>query len=242
MKKPARNPLPVLTRAATASLLAAATFSCTANRDAPEHQIGVKAGPPLERKVVLVHGIFDTRFTMIPLRRAIEEGGYECFTPSLRPVDGRKGLEPLARQLRDAIDDEWDDHPRISIVAFSMGGLVARHYLQNLGGAARCDSFHTIATPHQGTYIAWLYPGRGTAQMRPGSEFLRNLGRTESALDGLALTSYRNPLDVVMLPTDSPHWERANNIRLWSALHPTLMWERELHEDLLRRLGESTMR
>lgn len=192
--------------------------------------------PEPKGRVVLVHGIFDTRFTMKPLRKAITAAGYECFMPTLEPVDARKGLEVLAGELRKVVDERWGPEERFSIVAFSMGGLVSRYYLQNLGGAARCDGLHTIATPHQGTYMAYLYPGLGTRQMRPDSKFIQELQRTERALEGLSLTSYRSPLDVVMLPTDSPRWEPAENVRLWSAIHPALMWEKDLHRDLLGRL------
>ena len=52
-------------------------------------------------------------------------------------------------------------------------------------------------------------------------------------------TSYQNPLDVVMLPIRSPEWKQADNVRLWSAIHPSLLWEKDLHADLLRRLGEN---
>jgi hypothetical protein len=42
-----------------------------------------------------------------------------------------------------------------------------------------------------------------------------------------------------MLPTHSPKWPRAENVRYWAAIHPALLWEKELHADLLRRLGEN---
>ncbi len=211
--------------------------SCTSRSD--HHHVAAKAVAKPKGKVVLVHGIFDTRITMRPLRKALVEGGYEVLVPSLKPIDGRNGLEPLARQLRDVIDGEWKKGSRFSVVAFSMGGLVSRHYLQNLGGAERCEGLYTIATPHNGTYTAYLYPGRATKQMRPDSDFLNALRKTEAVFEKIPITSYRSPLDVVMLPTDSPKWERADNVRFWSAIHPSLMWEEELHADLLKRLEKN---
>jgi triacylglycerol lipase len=207
---------------------------------APEAEIAAKAVELPKGKVVLVHGIFDTRLGMRPLRKAIVAGGYECLVPSLKPVDGRKGLELLARQLADLIDQEWKDDAKFSIVAFSMGGLVSRYYLQKLGGAKRCNGLYTIATPHNGTYTAYLYPGKGAKQMRPESEFLMALKKDASVFENIPVTSYRNPLDVVMLPTKSPKWGKAENVRLWSAIHSSLLWEKELHLDLLKRLGKNS--
>lgn len=204
----------------------------------PNAEIAVKAAQPKGR-VVLVHGIFDTRLTMRPLRNAIVDGGYECLVPSLRPIDGRKGLEPMAQQLKKLVDEKWGPDSEFSIVAFSMGGLISRYYLQNLGGAERCQGLYTLATPHNGTYMAYLYPGRGTKQMRPESDFLATLQKSEDVLKDIPITSYRSPLDVVMLPTNSPRWEAADNVRVWSAIHPSLMWEKELHTDLLKRLAKN---
>jgi triacylglycerol lipase len=216
-------------------------ISCSplTNSDPRDLEVAAKAAQVPKGKVVLVPGIFDSRMSMRPLRKALVAGGYECLVPSLKPVDARRGIEPLARQLRDVIAREWRSDATFSIVAFSMGGLVSRHYLQKLGGAERCQGLYTIATPHNGSYLAYLDPGRGTKQMRPESAFLASLQSSEAALANLPVTSYRSPLDVVMLPTHSPKWPRAENVRYWAAIHPALLWEKELHADLLRRLGEN---
>jgi len=224
--------------AAAATILTTMTLS-TANPEPKKLQVPAEVAAAPKGKVVLVPGFFDTQITMRPLRKAIVAGGYECVFISLKPLDARKGIEPMARQLRDVIDREFRDDANFSIVGFSMGGLVARYYLQNLGGAKRCTGLYTIATPHNGTYLAYLYPGRGTKQMRPESKFLMALQEDEAVFENIPVTSYRSPLDVVMLPTHSPKWERAENIRFWSAIHPALMWEKQLQKDLLQRLDEN---
>jgi triacylglycerol lipase len=191
-------------------------------------------------KVVLIHGIFDTRIGLPSLYQAIVNDGYDCLMPSLKPVDGRDGLEPMARQLQEEIDRKWGAHCEFSLVAFSMGGLISRYYLQELGGASRCQGLYTIATPHNGSYVAYLYPGRGTSQMRPKSTFLFNLKRSEHVYDTLQIptTSYRSAVDIVMMPLESPKWHRGDNVRLWSPLHAALLWDKKLHRDLLRRLDQ----
>lgn len=202
----------------------------------PDVNVAVRiAGPPVKR-VVIVHGIFDTRITMIPLRRSLELAGFVCLVPSLDPADGRAGLEPMAKQLSQAIDAEFGPDEPFSIVAFSMGGLISRHYLQNLGGARRCKGLHTIATPHNGTYLAYLYPGEGTRQMRPGSSFLTALNDTDTVFDTVPATSYRTPWDGVVLPARNAAWNKADNVEIRSLLHPSLLWRKPLHKDLTKRL------
>jgi triacylglycerol lipase len=130
-------------------------------------------------KVVLVHGFLDTGWVFRRMKLRLERQGAVCLVPRLRPNDGRGGLEALALNLKRDIDDAFGPSAKIRIVAFSMGGLVARHYLQILGGAVRCEKLFTISSPHQGTQSAWLYPGKGARDMRPGSDFLHQLQSTE---------------------------------------------------------------
>ena len=221
-------------------LLLLSTFCCSPvdPRPSVSSQVASKASPAPKGKVVLIHGIFDTGIGLPSLYQAIVNDGYECFMPSLKPVDGRDGLEPLARQLKEEINQKWGTSSKFSLVAFSMGGLISRYYLQELGGASRCQGLYTIATPHNGSYVAYLYPGRGTTQMRPESEFLLKLKLSEHLYDSLEIpiTSYRSAVDIVMIPLKSPVWQGSDNVRLWSPIHPALLWDKNLHRDLLRRL------
>lgn len=90
---------------------------------------------------------------------------------------------------------------RVAAIAHSMGGLALRHHLVH-GGA---DTVHTAVfagTPHRGTWIAWLAWGRGGAEMRPGSEFLRELN-TRPLPDTVRAVCLRTPLDTRVLPGGS---------------------------------------
>ncbi len=181
-----------------------------------------EAAPPAQR-VVFVHGIFQPgHWAFGTLRRRFEALGVECIAPSLKPCDGRDGLEKLAVQLKSEINQRFGAREHFSIVAFSMGGLVSRYYLQELDGAKRCDRFITLASPHHGTHIAWLYGGEGARQMRPGSEFLARLQQSEHRLGKMPVTSFRTPYDLVILPATSSVWERAENAEFPVLAHPLM--------------------
>ena len=51
-----------------------------------------------------------------------------------------------------------------------MGGLIARYYVQRLGGDARVHTLVTLGTPHGGTAAAYLVPHRLARQLRPDSD------------------------------------------------------------------------
>ena len=56
-----------------------------------------------------------------------------------------------------------------------MGGLIARYYVQRLGGDARVHTLVTLGTPHQGTALAYTLPHPLVRQLRPGSDVVREL-------------------------------------------------------------------
>jgi triacylglycerol lipase len=188
------------------------------------------------KRVVLVHGIFQNDWRCFGfLRHDLEKHGVECLVPSLKPADGRDGLPLMAEQLRREINQRFGNE-RVVVIGFSMGGLISRYYLQELGGAKRCDGFFTISTPHHGTRTAQLFYGEGARQMRPGSEFLARLEATENRLGDMPIVSYCTPADLVILPYTSSQWDRAENLSIPCPLHPMMTFSPRVRRDILARL------
>jgi triacylglycerol lipase len=185
----------------------------------------------------LVHGIFDTGRKFSALQRYLEARGHTCLAPSLTPSDGRDGLPALAGQLAESIDAAFGPGACFALVGFSMGGLVSRWYLQELGGHARVDRFAAISTPMRGTIWAYGYPGEGARQMRPGSDFLARLGATVGRLSRLELYAYWTPFDAVIVPQDSADWPLADSKRIPALCHPCMLWHPALMADLAELLA-----
>jgi triacylglycerol lipase len=192
--------------------------------------------PPSRQKVVLVHGFLETGSTFKVLQKRLEHRGVEVLVPRLKHTDGRGGLDLLAAHLKRDIDGKFGSTAPISIVAFSMGGLVSRQYLQNQGGAKRCENLITVSSPHHGTKAAWCYPSQGAAEMRPASPFLANLRQTQGNLGKMAVISYRTPLDLIILPPSSSVWDRAENLEYTVILHPLMLTSNRVLSDIERRL------
>lgn len=216
-----------------ASLL---TFACTM-RPPTAHPV-----KPSHKKIVLVHGFIRTGSSFNQLRRCLEKRGAHCLVIRLKPSDGRGGLEKLALQLQQDIHTTFGKSKTISIVGFSMGGLVSRHYLQSLDGAKRCEKFITISSPHHGTHAAWLYPSKGAEQMRPGSRFLADLNASEANLGTIPITSYRTPMDLIIIPPTSSIWKRAENLEYPVILHPLMLTSGPVLADIEHRLLDQDMK
>lgn len=71
--------------------------------------------------------------------------------------DWRRDVRHSARRLRETIDsalerlDPYVGRAEVIVIAHSMGGLVARWWLDRLGGADRCRGLITLGTPYRGS-------------------------------------------------------------------------------------------
>ncbi len=73
--------------------------------------------------------------------------------------------------------------------------------------------------------VAYLNGRTGGRQMRPRSEFLRALGQDADLLRRAKFTSFYTPLDLMFVPARSSSMPQAHNVRIWAALHPSLILE-----------------
>ena len=180
---------------------------------------------PSRNPVLLIHGIKDDARKMEPLARYLRGQNWDARTMSFRPSWGQVGLDELALQVSQFIDANLAPDAKLDIVAFSMGGLVARYYLQRLGGLDRVDRFITLSTPHHGTLLAHLIPNAGCRQMRPGSPFIRDLNADADQLAKLRFTSFWTPYDLIIIPQRSSVMPQARNVRLPIVLHPLMVFQ-----------------
>ncbi len=176
--------------------------------------------------VVLVHGIKDDARKMERMAQHLRAEGWTAHTLSLTPSWGQVGLDELAGQLAAFVQTTFPEEEKIDLVAFSMGGIVARYYVQRLGGIDHVERFVTISSPHHGTWFAHLLPNAGGRQMRPRSDFLRDLNRDSQMLTRLRFTSIWTPLDLIILPPRSSRLRVGSERIIWMPAHPLMVWHR----------------
>jgi triacylglycerol lipase len=171
--------------------------------------------------VVLVHGFLDTGRLFRTMAARLAAAGHRAWTPTLRPRDGRRGIPDLAGRLAAFLAAEVPADRPLALVGFSMGALVCRYYLGEPGRCPAIRAYFAIAAPFGGTPAAWLYPGQGTRQMRPGCAFLRALA-DRGGLEGLALGTFRTPLDLMVVPSRQSRLAGAADHVVWCPLHSLL--------------------
>lgn len=155
--------------------------------------------PPL----VLVHGLWDKPRLFDPLQAWLGERRAERLAVALPHRGGHTRLRPLAERLQQQIEAAYGPERPIDLLGFSMGGLIGRIWLQELGGHRRTLRFFSVGSPQQGSLLALPVPQLlmpGLAEMKPQSALLRQLNRDLSALDRVDCRSYFCRWDLMVLP------------------------------------------
>jgi pimeloyl-ACP methyl ester carboxylesterase len=201
----------------------------------------VAAGTP----ILLVHGLVDNRSIFTLLRRALHRRGfgrvltlnYSPFTQDVRSAAAR--LERLVE--RTCAETGYE---RVHVVGHSLGGLVARYYVQRMGGDSRVHTLVTLGSPHSGTNAAYLLPQRLVRQLRPGSELMQELAAPAAGCR-TRFVAYWSDLDQLIVPKRSAKLEHADlqvrNVLLRGVGHMSLpICGRVVHEigTLLAHLDE----
>lgn len=134
------------------------------------------AGTP----ILLVHGMADNRSVFAVLGRALRKRGFGVVYGINYSVlttltgDVRSAAREFGREVERIC--EATSAEQVHVVGHSLGGLVARYYVQRLGGDARVHTLVSLGTPHHGTMAAYLLPTPVLRQLRPDSDVIAELG------------------------------------------------------------------
>jgi triacylglycerol lipase len=171
----------------------------------------------------------DNDRTLSRLRTFLGLNGVSAVICSPQPSDGSAPIQRLAEQLAAFIESGFGSDEPVNLFGFSMGGLIHRVFLQEMGGWQRVRKFVTVATPHRGTMTARLASRvavqEAWLQMRPESDFIMRLNRDLSALERVQFTSVWSPLDLTIVPANSSVLPVGKTRRVWSPAHGIMMYD-----------------
>jgi len=164
------------------------------------------AGTP----ILLVHGMVDNRSIFTVLKRALRRRGfgriwtmnYHVLTPDVRIAARRLGatVEAICEQT---------GYDRIHVIGHSMGGIVARYYVQRMDGDDRVHTLVTLGSPHAGTRAARLLPRGVCRQLSPSSEIVAELAEP-AARCRTRFVSFWSDLDALISPKGAARIDHAD--------------------------------
>ncbi|MEV0222537.1 alpha/beta fold hydrolase [Streptomyces sp. NPDC050704] len=222
----------LLTTAVTVVPAATAQAGSAPSRGWNDYSCKPSAAHP--RPVVLVHGTFansvDNWLGLAPYLVKRDYCVYSLDYGQLPGVPLFHALGPIdksAEQLRTFVDKVLaaTGTAETDLVGHSQGGLMPRHYLKFLGGAAKVNALVGIAPNNHGTTLGGLanllpyFPGAGDllskatpalADQTPGSAFLTRLNAGGDTVPGVQYTVIATKYDQVVTPYRSQYLDGPN--------------------------------
>lgn len=190
--------------------------------------------------ILLIHGVFHNRSTFAWLKQRLHSKGFRHFKEvnlltSIHPIP--RLAEQVARESRLLI--KKFGVPQIDIIAHSMGGVIARYFVQLLGGDGLVRNLITLGTPHRGTEWSKYSLIPHIRELAPQSRTIELLNQCPPPRFTRAV-AVSGDLDIVIRPKDCTWWEGVRNIHLSRVGHAGLLFSKRVLEISLSHLNDDT--
>lgn len=198
--------------------LALLPFGILAPRQQPQKQG--------ETPVLLLHGLFINRACWLWFRWALKRRGFNnLLTINLSSYHNEESLtEQVAKQvdqLRHSLGVE-----RVHIVGHSMGGIIARNYVQLRGGADKVERCVFLGTPHAGSKLTPFAFTPLSKVLVPNSAFLKRLAAAQPTEQTRIYNIYSRK-DNMVVPATSSHLDWADNLVMDRIGHTGMLYRRK---------------
>jgi triacylglycerol lipase len=169
--------------------------------------------------VLLVPGYGGNLDSLQPLAAALRSSGRTAVMVE-SVGDGTGDLRQQAEHLAAVAERVREDAgaASVDVIGYSAGGVVARLWVRDAGGAEITRRVLTLGSPHHGTSQAALgaeFAGgcsEACEQLVPDSDLLRRLNAGDETPAGPLWATVRSTSDQVVMPVDSAALSGALNI------------------------------
>ncbi len=177
----------------------------------------------LDDPILLLHGLFQSRACWLWVRLLLRLRGFRnVYALSLPPT---RNVETLT-EILDRKIIELRHKPgieKVHLVGHSMGGMIARNYVQLRGGADKVASLVLLSSPNGGSRLAPFAVTKLGLNALPGSDFLQRLGSAEPP-SGIPVTNIYCRHDNIIVPAEYGRLEWATNIELQGIGHTSALF------------------
>ena len=206
----------------------------------PEYDVNKHAATDAT-PVLLVHGYVSNRGMFFRLRSRLMAAKIRpIYALNLEPLFGSiDAMVPaLVKRIEQICAETKSEN--IIIVAHSMGGLVTRRLMANVGNCVRIKRFITIGAPHHGTKMAAFSVGTCVKEMRPGSDWLVALEKAETGVDKPPTLSIYTLNDDLVYPSESSEldWPECENLPMAGVGHVSLLFSKAVAERVLAEINK----
>jgi triacylglycerol lipase len=227
-----------IAREATASLLTYELYPLgLIGKSLPTVPLSARRSKGKMLPVLFIHGVFHNRSTFAWLKQKLTGHGFRHF----KEVDLLTSVHPiprLAEQIASVVSTMQRRHevPQINIVGHSLGGIIARYYVQAMGGDGVVQNLITLGSPHGGTLWSNFSILSHLKDLSPKSEFMEKLQKLPPPQHTRAI-AVSGALDIMVRPKMSGFWPGVRNIHLKRVGHAGLLFSNRVSEIILANLN-----
>jgi triacylglycerol lipase len=189
------------------------------------------------RPIIMIHGYAMNRANFVPLAfRLARVGlgpivGFEYWTLG-RVAAGARQLAWFVEQVQSLTGS-----PQVDIIGHSMGGVVARYFVQLLGGDGAVANLITLGSPHVGTSVSEFGIGHPTRELLVGSTLVQRLAAAAPPRDTRVTMIFSHADALVPASTqDALQIARSERIVYDDIGHVSMLGSRRVARDIITRL------
>jgi len=194
-----------------------------------------KGSSPLrndQMPIILLHGLFQNQGCLLPLKRSLHRAGF--FNIHTLPLPSWHNVEYLTEQVAKKVDAlrHATGFSKVHLVGHSMGGILARNFIQIRGGEKKVASCVLIGVPNNGSRLAPFAISPLGRLLIPESEFLQRLA--EAPLPSqIPMVSIYSRHDNFVQPATYAHLSGIANVELSGLGHTTLLYSSVVHKEVI---------
>lgn len=186
--------------------------------------------------VLFLHGVFHNRSAFTYMKNRLAWEGVAQFY-DFNLFSTIFPIPKLAARVAKTVEKikTKGKAERIVIVAHSMGGIIARYYLQKLQRDGEITTLVTMGTAHQGTYLSRLSPLPYLKELAPGSRVLDAINSCPPPQTTKAVNLYGSH-DWILQPKKVAMWEGIENHELTGIGHLGILFSRRAAKKIIHHL------
>jgi hypothetical protein len=145
-------------------------------------------------------------------------------------------VERAAKELKEFLRTKVRGG-KVDLICHSLGGVIARVYIEELGGSRKVDRCISLGTPHMGTYNSYWINTKVGKDLRPDSDLMKRLSRPKKSPSQVKFTSIVGGSDNIVIPRVFAAKDE-NTVHIPHVGHVGLLFSPKVFFEVARRLED----
>ncbi|MFK5926763.1 MAG: alpha/beta hydrolase [Desulfuromusa sp.] len=178
-----------------------------------------------ETPILLLHGLFVNQACWFWFKHRLRKNGFKnLVTMNLSSWHSEEALTELLAKRIDELRHQLGVN-KVHLIGHSMGGMIARNYVQLRGGHDKVEQLICLGAPHHGSKLATFSLDPLGKLLIPNSDFLVRLNSAPIP-ENIQLTNIYTNKDNMVLPNSNNHLPWGKAVELDGMGHTSLIYRK----------------